>query len=209
MSLQEQFIMVLPDLCMGCKSCYIACAVEHSQSKSIYTAPFETPPPIGRIRVLSVEDFYVPMRCQHCKDAPCMAVCPSGAISRSEEGFVLLNQQKCIGCFMCAVACPFGHPKIDPHTSKAVKCDFCYQRVRNGRQPACVEACPTGALRFGNLNELMERVAKEKAELMLKGLGQVQGRVVVVSPGRMGEKEVSPQMKISDFRSMYKSVGWE
>lgn len=205
---REYYIMVIPELCMGCKSCEIACAVEHSKTKSIYTAPFETPPPIARIRILAVDNYYVPMRCQHCKDAPCMAVCPTSAISRTEDGFVVLNQQKCIGCLMCATACPFGHPKIDSYTRTVVKCDFCYERIHKGVLPACVEACPTSALRFGTLDELMEKIAAEKAEAMLKGMGKMPGHVIVFSAEQMGEKK-EPQMKVSDVRSMYGNVRWE
>ncbi len=205
---EELIILIDPERCMGCRSCSIACAVEHSATKSIYTSPAETPKPIPRIFVLPVAIYNVPMRCQHCKDAPCMAVCPTGAISRSDEGFVVLNPEKCIGCLMCALACPFGHPRFDSETKTVVKCDFCINRLRKGQQPACVEACPTGALRFGTLDELMREVAKEKAEQLISGLGAAPGKVVVVPGARKVEVAKPSPVKLSDVVSMYSRVRW-
>lgn len=206
---EQYYILVLPELCMGCRSCDLACAVEHSATKSVYTAPFETPPPIARIMVLAVENYYVPMRCQHCQDAPCVAVCPTKALYRSDEGFVLINPQKCIGCLMCATACPFGHPRLDPHTRTVVKCDFCHTRVKQGLKPACVEACPTSALRFGTLDELMRSVASEKVRALLKGVARAPGLLTVLPAEGVAVEAEKPPVKVSDIKSMYSGVRWE
>lgn len=201
----QPFILILPELCTGCKSCEIACAVEHSKTKCIYSAHLEEPRPVPRIRVLLADNYAVPMRCQHCADAPCVAVCPTKALFRSPEGFVLLESAKCIGCLMCAQACPFGAIRLDSALRVAVKCDFCFERVRKGKVPACAEACPTGALRFGTLEELMARVAGVKAREVLKRLSSETG-IPAVKLER--ERGVETPMSPSVIREMYKGAGW-
>jgi carbon-monoxide dehydrogenase iron sulfur subunit len=205
MQVEKRIILILPELCTGCKSCEYACAVEHSKSKDAYLAPLEIPAPIPRIRVLLADGYTVPMRCQHCSDAPCMAVCPTKAISQSPEGFILIDDKRCIGCFMCAEACPFGAIRIHPELKIAVKCDFCVDRVRQGLLPACVEACPTTALRFGTLEELMSTVASEKAREMLKRLA-AEGVTSVFA--RAPREEAKELVSLATLRGMYQSVGW-
>jgi len=195
-------IFIDPEKCMGCRACEIACAVEHSLSKTLVGAIFEKPQPTPRIRVVNVDDlFYVPLRCQHCKDAPCMNVCPTKALYRSEEGFVLLNPEKCIGCLMCTLACPFGHPRYDPERKTIVKCDFCIDRIRSGKPPACVEACPTQALRYGRLEEFLEEMSREAAKNMLTGRS-LPGIVLIKEP-RVEEIPSIPLVK-----SLYKKASW-
>lgn len=205
---EELIILVDPERCMGCRSCEIACAVEHSESKSIYGAPFERPLPIPRVRILVVPPYNVPMRCQHCKEPPCMAVCPTKAIDKTPEGFVVLNPERCIGCLMCALACPFGHPKYSAELRVVVKCDFCVDRLRRGLEPACVEACPTGALRFGTVEELMREVAEEKARRMISGLEAAPGRILVLPGAERVEEAAPPPVKVSDVHKMYSRVRW-
>lgn len=158
-------VFVNPEQCIGCLQCEIACAIEHSVSQEGASAFLETPVPRKRIHVEPgpVATTAFPNRCRHCDPAPCLQVCPSGAISRdSVEGLVLLDEQRCIGCAMCAVVCPFDvltfHPLAEgpgPDTAVAVKCDGCVARVRSGEVPACVEACKVDALVYGEINELV------------------------------------------------------
>ncbi len=159
--------------CTGCKSCEIACAVQHSRSKDLFKAIFEDPPPQKRTRVLKVAGFSYPSRCMHCVDAPCIKACPRNALYWEEElQRVKVNKNRCIGCFMCAMICPFGAISVRKPQGIALKCDLCGSRLRKGRIPACVEACPTGALRFGEVEELSkmrglglaEQVAYSKKE---------------------------------------------
>lgn len=154
-------VFVNPERCIGCKQCQIACAVEHSQSKNLYQAVFEEPKP--RPRVLVAPGLYLdtsfPNKCRHCDPAPCMTVCPTGAISRDGDmGIVLVDEAKCIACAMCAMVCPFDVITFYPTGTKlaAIKCDHCIERQSRGEVPACVEACKTGALVFGDINELVK-----------------------------------------------------
>ena len=137
-------IYVVPARCTGCRSCEMACAVEHSQSKSLYGAITETPPPRRRIYVEAVDTVAVPVACRHCDEAFCANACITGAIRRDARGFVMLDESRCIGCNSCIMLCPFGVIQKDEARHVAVKCDLCPDLPG----PACVAACPTDALRF-------------------------------------------------------------
>jgi molybdopterin-containing oxidoreductase family iron-sulfur binding subunit len=117
--------------------------------------------------------FYMPVQCHHCRNAPCTKVCPVKATWKEPDGIVVIDYDRCVGCRCCMAACPYGarhfnwgEPSLPagemnpethylgnrPRTKGVVeKCTFCIQRVRNGRYPACVEICPVGARKFGNL----------------------------------------------------------
>jgi molybdopterin-containing oxidoreductase family iron-sulfur binding subunit len=119
------------------------------------------------------DKVYLPMSCQQCEDSPCTKVCPTGATWEEPDGIIVIDYDWCIGCRYCMAACPYGarrfnwgEPSIpaedlNPNThvlgnrprgrGVVEKCTFCIQRVRNGRYPACLEACPVGARKFGNL----------------------------------------------------------
>lgn len=99
--------------------------------------------------------YYVSMSCNHCDDPACVKVCPTGAhFKRKEDGLVVIDTQKCIGCGMCAKACPYGAPVLDEAAKKMRKCDGCLDRIKAGKSPLCVEACPQRAIEFGPIDEL-------------------------------------------------------
>ncbi len=156
--------------CIGCRHCEIACAVAHSSSKSLFGAVYEWPRPKPRIRVYRVESYNVPLTCRHCEDAPCVRVCPTGAMYRANVGLVLHNPAKCIGCKLCEVACPIAHPRYDPELRLLIKCDLCVERLRQGLRPACVDACKTGALRLETPDKLAQMKAESILEALIKGV---------------------------------------
>lgn len=176
-----QAVFVNPELCIGCRQCEIACATEHSVSHDEALAFREVPVPRTRVHVAAgpVASTAYPNRCRHCDPAPCLQVCPTGAISfEGDLGLVLVDPARCIGCAMCAVVCPFDvltfHPLPDgpgPDVAVAVKCDGCVDRLGRGELPACVEACKVDALVFGELNELVAlgRVRETGAVLAAAG----------------------------------------
>jgi Fe-S-cluster-containing dehydrogenase component len=92
--------------------------------------------------------------CYHCEAPHCVAVCPTGAMQKRADGIVFVDQERCIGCTACAGACPWGVPERNPSTGKAVKCDYCMDRLDAGLNPACVTRCTTHALKLVSLQEL-------------------------------------------------------
>ena len=180
-------MFINPERCIGCKQCQIACAVEHSQSKDLYQAVFEAVTSQPRIRVAS--GLYLnssfPNKCRHCDPAPCMGVCPTGAISRdAEQSMILVDGYKCITCAMCAMVCPFDVltfyplPDIELKKTVAIKCDQCIDRQRQGGTPVCVEACKVDALVFGELNELVKQASTHLAEEVSVAIGEIKPKMV-------------------------------
>jgi len=106
------------------------------------------------------DTFFVPKLCNMCKDPSCVQVCPVGATFRSPDGFVLIDHKRCIGCAYCIQGCPYSVRFLNPVTHMADKCTWCYHRVRKGLLPACVNVCPTGARKFGDLNDKASEVSK-------------------------------------------------
>lgn len=106
----------------------------------------------------NVYAYYLSIACNHCSDPACVKACPTGAHhKRTEDGLVVINTDKCIGCGNCAKACPYGAPELDEKAHKMTKCDACLNRLEQGLQPICVEACPQRALEFGDIEELRKK----------------------------------------------------
>jgi len=106
------------------------------------------------------DTFYVPKLCNMCQKPSCVQVCPVGASFRSPDGFVLVDGKRCVGCGYCVQACPYSVRYISPSKRTAEKCTWCYHRVRQDRQPACVDVCPVQARKFGDLNDKQSEVYK-------------------------------------------------
>jgi carbon-monoxide dehydrogenase iron sulfur subunit len=153
-------IFVRLDRCLGCKSCEMACAIEHSANKNLLGAISEKPRSVRRIYVECAEGQKMPLICRHCEDAPCVAVCRTGAMYQDPlTGIVDRNEANCVGCWMCAMICSYGVIGRRAEARVAVKCDRC----RNLDIPACVSACPTGTLIYATQNEFVEMMRKEAA----------------------------------------------
>jgi carbon-monoxide dehydrogenase iron sulfur subunit len=153
-------LYVRPELCTGCKTCELACAVAHSHSQNLLGAMIESPPPHTRLYVEATpisfsEILKTPMTCRHCDPAPCIAACIPQAMHRGPRDEVtnVGGKHACIACGMCVMTCPFGmigraavSDPMSPTGARvmAVKCDLC----PDCEVPACVSACPTGAILF-------------------------------------------------------------
>lgn len=151
-------VLVDIKICLGCRSCELACAVEHSHTKNLFEAVQENPRPRNRVFVESAGGKSFPIQCRHCDDSPCTRACMSGAISKdSSTGVVGHNPEKCVGCWMCVIVCPFGAITTDGEKHLAVKCDRCPDRDK----PACVTACPTKALVYQEVDRFAKGVRQQ------------------------------------------------
>jgi formate dehydrogenase iron-sulfur subunit len=108
--------------------------------------------------------------CKHCANAPCLEVCPTGAILRTEFDTVYINEPACNGCRDCVAACPFGVIHMSEAKHVAQKCTFCYDRLQHGLTPACAQACPTDSIRFGPLKELRQKAKGRVEQLQRQGV---------------------------------------
>jgi Fe-S-cluster-containing dehydrogenase component len=112
------------------------------------------------------------MPCFHCEDPWCVAACPTGAMQkRAKDGIVFIDFDLCVGCKACITACPWGAPQWNPETGKAVKCDYCMDRVDQGLKPACVTVCTTHCLDFGKVED-MTRIRRERHAQAVAALDQ-------------------------------------
>lgn len=105
----------------------------------------------------AVQVTAVSMACNHCENAFCQKVCPVRAVWRRDDGIVLIDVDRCVGCGQCYVFCPYGAPQLNPATRKTTKCTMCFDRIEQGLQPACATICPTGALQWGEWSEIQGR----------------------------------------------------
>jgi carbon-monoxide dehydrogenase iron sulfur subunit len=163
---QPKEIFVRMDRCTGCHSCELACAVEHSQSKNLYEALFERPSPKHRLYVeFAPPGTAIPVLCRHDENPSCMYACVTGAITRTEDGAVITNTDKCIGCWTCVMVCPYGVIGRDMELRKIYRCDRCPDR----EVPACVDACPTKALVYRTVLDFSKTVRQDVSQRMLSG----------------------------------------
>ena len=121
---------------------------------------------IGHGKFQEIEDgeidkaFFVPKLCNQCDNPPCVQVCPVGATYQSEDGVVLVDREWCIGCGYCIMGCPYGVRFFHPEHHVAEKCNFCYHRITKGMQTVCVDSCPFGARKIGNLRDPEDPVTR-------------------------------------------------
>jgi len=166
-------IVVNIEKCLACKSCEIACALAHSKSKVLEEAVAESPRPQRMVTVEPAGEFGVPIQCRHCEAAPCVEICPTGAIQRqSKEAPIVVEKELCIGCKLCILICPFGVLRIGPEGRAIIKCDMCLERMEEGQDPACVEACPTKALKLVSLEETTKTKRREASKQLVKEVEQ-------------------------------------
>jgi formate dehydrogenase beta subunit len=158
--------------CVGCKACVVKCkevgdlpADVDGYGGGLYDAPEDLNESTRNIIKLvkdGDETGYVKRQCMHCVDPACVDACMMGALGKREFGIVTWENNKCIGCRYCQVACAFGVPKFQwsKTSPRIVKCDLCVDRVKVGKQPACAEVCPRGAILFGRREDLLQEAHK-------------------------------------------------
>jgi carbon-monoxide dehydrogenase iron sulfur subunit len=152
------------DLCMGCKTCELRCAVErNSESKNLAKTVREFPRPHPRVYVESDETRPVTLHCRQCNEPPCLRACSTGALQLDgDSGCTYINPDKCISCWMCVTACPYGVIMPDAEKHAADKCDRCFQM----KEPYCMAACPTGAIMLLSPAEIEEKNKARRLDTM-------------------------------------------
>jgi len=164
----EYALVVNTKDCVGCYACEVACKQEHHL-------------PVGPkwVRVFSVGPIeiegkpqlrYIVTHCLHCSQPPCKNICPVEAITKREDGIVLIHQELCIGCKECIEGCPLGVMQFDEEKGLAQKCDLCVDRVDKGLPPACVAACPSHCIYFGDIGDIAERLGEQKLLVWYKAM---------------------------------------
>jgi len=166
-------------LCVGCRSCEVACKevnelppYEHEavDDRSVFEQRRRTTDEaltlVNRYREAAGGDqpVYRKLQCMHCNEPCCAAVCPVHAFSKTPEGPVLYDAEVCMGCRYCVMACPYyalAYEYDEPLTPRVMRCTMCYPRIKEGLNPSCADACPTGAITFGRRDQLLE-VARER-----------------------------------------------
>ncbi len=162
--MKEYAILLDNTFCTGCNSCAYRCIQEFRYHDQASKGLFRT--------FVSINDGGLyQKRCMHCIDPQCVKNCPVKALTKSDYGPVLYDAKVCIGCQTCVRVCPFHVPLFDEMTKKIVKCSLCAQRLGSGKQPACVEVCPTGALQFGEYGAMKTLALKRAKEKKLKLYG--------------------------------------
>jgi Fe-S-cluster-containing dehydrogenase component len=182
------------DICVGCHACAVSCKEWNAGGHS---APLTDRNPYGadphgvwfnRVHIYETDDgdstrtVNFPRSCLHCEEPACVTVCPTGAsYKRMEDGIVLVDAEKCIGCKLCSWACPYGAREYDLDDGVMKKCTLCVDRIYNEniaeaeRVPACVKACPAGARHFGDLGDpdsaISKLVAKRDGYALMPELG--------------------------------------
>jgi anaerobic dimethyl sulfoxide reductase subunit B (iron-sulfur subunit) len=156
--------------CSGCKACVIACKDRSDLPVGVnwrrvfqYGGGSWNPDPLHPElwQPNNMFVYSVSVACNHCEDPICAEVCPTAAITKREDGIVLIDANACIGCRYCEWACPYGAPQFNEEKGFMTKCDFCHDLQDQGQNPVCVDACVMRALDFGDVDELRAKYGTE------------------------------------------------
>ncbi len=150
------------DSCSGCKTCQVACKDKHdlgpgNRWRRVYEISGGEWKKEGEAWIPEVFAYNLSMSCNHCEDPICLRVCPTAAITKRDDGIVLIDAERCMGCRYCEWACPYGSPQFDASTGRMGKCHLCHDYIDQGKVPVCVSSCPMRALDFGEYEALQEK----------------------------------------------------
>ncbi len=220
------------DTCVGCHACVVACKEWNTGG---YPAPLSDQNPYGaepsgawlnRVHSFEAGDgadgrtVHFPKSCLHCEDAACVTVCPTGAsYKREEDGIVLVDEDRCIGCGLCAWACPYGARELDGSEGVMKKCTLCVDRIYNEnipeaeRQPACVNTCPASARHYGDLadpNSAVSQLVAERGgfDLMAEMGYRPTNKYLPPRPGRRGAGNGMASTRLEQASPDSGFLGW-
>jgi Fe-S-cluster-containing dehydrogenase component len=154
--------------CVGCSACEVACKQEHNLAVGPrWIRVYADAPCIIQSKW---QLRYTVVHCMHCSQPPCKDACPVNAITKRPDGVVLVNEGLCIGCKDCIDACPLGAMQFEEEQKVAQKCNLCVERIDTGLAPACVNACPSHCIYFGDIGQITERIGKQRLLAWYKGV---------------------------------------
>ena len=194
--------------CTGCKTCAMACkdyydigtdrdwrrVYEYAGGHWMQNKDGSWQP--------NVFSYYMSISCNHCDKPACVAACPTGAMhKREQDGLVAVNQERCIGCQYCGMACPYGAPQYDNSKKVMSKCHGCYARIEQGKQPVCVEACPLRVLDFGPIDELRKKYGHEASIAPLPS-AQMTAPNLVIRPNATARPSGDKQGRLINMREV-------
>ena len=201
-------------LCIGCEACMEACQETYQLPSNDHYELSAEKYTVVKSKTISEGDIYYRQMCMHCQDPTCASVCPVAAFEKTPEGPVIYHENRCMGCRYCIMACPFDVPKFEWQKSLPLvkKCTMCYQRIKEGKIPACAEACPTGATLFGQREDLIqiaqERIKQEKDKYYpyIYGLNEAGGTsVLIISSVALTDLG----FKANNFQEPLSKLTWE
>ncbi len=189
--------------CTGCKTCMIACIDKHDLPSGVHFRRVSEYTGGDWVRTATgayeqnVFTYYLSIACNHCENPICVRSCPTTAMHKGPDGIVSVDHNKCVGCRYCEWGCPYSAPQFNEKLGKMTKCDFCRDYLEKGMDPACVSACPTRALHYGELDELVAKYGEAQLLAPLPDPSITQPNLLV-KPNRNAKPAGSKAGKISN-----------
>jgi Fe-S-cluster-containing dehydrogenase component/formate-dependent nitrite reductase membrane component NrfD len=185
--------------CIGCHACTVACKAEHDVPIGVYRTWVKY---IEKGEFPNSRRYFLVNRCNHCDDAPCIAICPTRALFKRKDGIVDFDSSRCIGCKSCMQACPYDALYIDPYSHTAAKCNYCAHRTEVGIEPACVVVCPTHAIIAGDLHTPDSEIARIIAREPVRTRKPEQGTGPNVYYLGAEEAAINPEIAVEELPQM-------
>jgi Fe-S-cluster-containing dehydrogenase component/formate-dependent nitrite reductase membrane component NrfD len=185
--------------CIGCHACTVACKAEHDVPIGVYRTWVKY---IEKGEFPNSRRYFLVNRCNHCDDAPCVAICPTKALFKRKDGIVDFDSSRCIGCKSCMQACPYDALYIDPYSHTAAKCNYCAHRTEVGIEPACVVVCPERAIIAGDLHNQSSEIARIVAREPVRTRKPEQGTGPNVYYLGAEETAINPELAVEELPQM-------
>src|SRR6266568_2355945 len=185
--------------CIGCHACTVACKAEHDVPIGVYRTWVKY---IEKGEFPNSRRYFLVNRCNHCDDAPCVAICPTKALYKRKDGIVDFDSNRCIGCKSCMQACPYDALYIDPYSNTAAKCNYCAHRTEIGLEPACVIVCPERAIIAGDMHNPNTEIARIIAREPVRTRKPEQGTGPNVYYLGAEEAAIDPEVAVEELPHM-------
>ncbi len=185
--------------CIGCHACTVACKAEHDVPIGVYRTWVKY---IEKGEFPNSRRYFLVNRCNHCDNAPCVAICPTRALFKRKDGIVDFDSSRCIGCKSCMQACPYDALYIDPYSHTAAKCNYCAHRTEVGIEPACVVVCPVHAIIAGDLQNPETEIARIIAREPVRTRKPEQGTGPNVYYLGAEEAAINPEIAVEELPHM-------